>query len=108
MKHIGIVDITTVGACICANAIVAKAAETLGNAHPEFTLHAFPFSKYREAIDQQDWSEVAELILASIQKLKAAGADFAIIPSNTPHYAFDQIMARSPLPVLNLIEIIVD
>lgn len=107
MKHIGIVDITTVGACICANTIVAKAAETLGHEHPEFTLHAFPFERYRQALDQKNWSRVAELILSSIEKLQRAGADFVIIPSNTPHYAFAKIAETSPLPLLNLVEITV-
>ncbi len=41
MKHIGIVDITTVGACICANEIVAESAKyDVSGKHPEFTMHA--------------------------------------------------------------------
>jgi len=46
-------------------------------------------------------------VLKSIRKLKKVGADFIIIPSNTPHYAIEKIMAQSELPVLNLIEITV-
>lgn len=107
MRHIGIVDITTVGACICANEIVAEANRIgLGNNHPEFTLHAFPFEKYK-LILQQKWEQVAEIIIASIEKLQKAGADFVIIPSNTPHFCFALIQQNSPLPVLNLIEITV-
>lgn len=109
MKHIGIVDITTIGACLCANTIVAKAAELdPSGAHPEFTLHAFSFKKYIDPINQQKWDFVANIILQSIDKLKLAGADFIIIPSNTPHFAIETIMKKSPLLVLNLLEIVAD
>ncbi len=109
MKHIGIVDITTVGACICANTIVAEAAKRdPSGKHPEFTMHAFPFNLYKSLLLQKDWHGMADLILASIEKLKAADADFIIIPSNTPHYGFAKIKEKSSLPVLNLIEICAD
>jgi len=42
-----------------------------------------------------------------MSSLQAAGADFAIIPANSIHYAIDLIQAKSPLPVLNLVELVV-
>jgi aspartate racemase len=106
MKHIGIVDITTVGACICANEIVSESVrQGLGDKHPEFTMHAFPFDVYTNLIIKRDWKALAEVIVESIGKLQKAGAEFIIIPSNTPHYGFDEIAAKSPLPILNLIEL---
>src|SRR5579872_682082 len=109
MTHIGIVNITTVGACICANEIVAESArqDSTGK-HPEFTMHAFSFDRYKVLVIKQDWTGLAKVILESIQILKNAGADFIIIPSNTPHYAIDIIQNQSPLPVLNLIELVVE
>lgn len=108
MKHIGIVDITTVGACICANAIVAEAARRdPTGAHPEFTMHSFSFKEYKTLVLAKNWGDLAELVLTSIRKLRAIGAEFVIIPSNTPHYAIEKIQRESPIPVLNLIEITV-
>ena len=109
MKHIGIVNITTVGACICANEIVAESIRLgLGDNHPEFTLHAFPFEKYKTSVLAQDWNTTAKIILESITKLQQSGAEFIIIPANTPHYCFDQIKEKSPLPILNIIELTVN
>lgn len=48
--------------------------------------------------------EVTEQILCSISSLKAAGADFAAICSNTPHIFFDRIKANSPLPLISITE----
>lgn len=109
MRHIGIVDITTVGACICANEIVAQAIQgDLSGKHPEFTMHAFSFDEYKKLVVSQDWITLALKILESIEKLKLAGAELIIIPSNTPHYQIQFIQEKSPLPVLNLIELTAD
>lgn len=42
-------------------------------------------------------------ILESAGKLAAMGADFLLIPCNTSHYFYDEIVAASPVPVLNMI-----
>lgn len=109
MKHIGIVDITTVGACICANEIVAEYTRiNKTEMHPEFTLHAFPFALYKEYILSQDWVGLSNVILSSIDKLCSCGCEFIIIPSNTPHYAIKSIIDRATIPVLNMIELVAD
>ena len=106
MKHIGIVNVTAVGACICANEIVAQAAKVFPNGeHPEFTLHAFPFSQYRAFLLRQDWEGFGKTIVESLKKLKTAGAEFAIIPSNTPHFAIELIRNESPIEVMSILDI---
>ncbi|CAF3851813.1 unnamed protein product [Rotaria sp. Silwood1] len=109
MKHIGIVDITTVGACLCANEIVAQAAkiDPTGK-HPEFTMHAFSFDQYNDFISRKDWISLANKICDSIRLLEKIGADFVIIPSNAPHFSIDLIEKNSPLKVVNLIKIVAD
>ena len=107
MKHIGIVDVTSVGAFICANEIVTQASK-LGSSgsHPELTIHAFSFSLYKKYVLKKDWIGMAHIILNSIEKLLKTGAEFIIIPSNTPHYAIEEIRKKSLAPVLNLIDLV--
>ncbi|CAF3684363.1 unnamed protein product [Rotaria sp. Silwood1] len=109
MKHIGIVDITTVGACLCANEIVAQAAKIDSSGkHPDFTMHAFSYDQYKDCIIRKDWISLANKVCESIRLLEKVGADFVIIPSNTPHFAIDLIEKNSPLKVVNLIKIVAD
>jgi aspartate racemase len=109
MHSIGIVVITMVGANICSNEIVAEADKRgLSGKHPEIMTHAFPFALYKECVISKNWDKMAEHILASIEKLKNLGADFIIIPSNTPHYGFKKISETSKLPVINLIELVAE
>jgi aspartate racemase len=42
--------------------------------------------------------------IRGVKTLRAAGADFAVIPCVTAHYFYPALAARSPLPVVNLLE----
>ena len=57
-----------------------------------------------DAQDNNDWDKVAEIIVAGIYDLKGAGADFAVIASNTPHNAYDKIRELYPLYVLSIMD----
>ena len=70
--------------------------------HPEVSLHSFPLAQYMKFIDGGDWAGVAELMLASAEKLARAGADFLICPDNTIHQAFDLVEHRSGRPWLHI------
>lgn len=109
MKHIGIVNITTAGTCLCVNELVNETIRRgLGDDHPEFTLHGFPFIKYlNTAFNDKNWQATAEIVTESINKLKKCGTDFIIIPCNTIHYCISTIQLRSPLPVLDLVDLTV-
>lgn len=42
-------------------------------------------------------------IVESAKKLADCGADFLLIPCNTSHYFYDEIVASSPIPVMHMI-----
>ncbi len=103
MLHIGIVACSTEGAALCYRTISLAGAEMLGrHDHPEVSLHSFSLARYMKSIDAGDWAGVAELMLASAEKLAKAGADFLICPDNTIHQAFDLVEHRSPRPWLHI------
>jgi aspartate racemase len=103
MLHIGIVACSTEGAALCYRTISLEGAQMLGrHDHPEIVLHSFPLARYMKFIDADDWAGVAELMLASAEKLARAGADFLICPDNTIHQAFDLVEHRSPRPWLHI------
>lgn len=70
--------------------------------HPEVSLHSFALAEYMKRIDAGDWAGVAQMMLASAEKLAKAGADFLICPDNTIHQAFGLIEYRSPRPWLHI------
>ncbi|HEX6532948.1 MAG TPA: amino acid racemase [Gemmatimonadaceae bacterium] len=53
----------------------------------------------------RDRAALAEYLLASLRRLAAAGADFIAMTANTPHIVFDQLAARSTVPLLSIVEV---
>lgn len=104
-QHIGIVACSAEGAALCYRTICLESADLMGqHTHPEISMHGHSLGEYMDAIYQNDWDEVARLMLSSAHKLKNAGADFLICPDNTIHLAFDRMADQSPLPWLHIVE----
>lgn len=105
--HIGIVGCSAEGASLCYRTICAEGAALLGpHGHPEVSLHTPSLAEYVACLDRGDLAGVADLMLASANKLVAAGADFLICPDNTIHQAFSLVAGRSPRPWLHIAEVV--
>ena len=53
---------------------------------------------------ERDRPGLVEYLLASLERLAGARADFVAITANTAHVVFDELAARSPLPLLSIVE----
>jgi aspartate racemase len=108
-RHIGIVACSAEGAALCYRTIALEGRLVLGeHDHPEVTLHSIPMARHMEPIRRGDWARVGELLLESVRKAAAAGADFAICPDNTVHEAFDFVAPHSPIPWLHIAEVVAE
>ena len=54
---------------------------------------------------ERDRAALAEYLLASLRRLAGAGVDFAAMTANTPHIVFDELAARSPVPLVSIVEV---
>ncbi|HEU4629765.1 MAG TPA: amino acid racemase [Gemmatimonadaceae bacterium] len=52
-----------------------------------------------------DRPALVDYLLASLRRLAGAGVDFAALTANTPHIVFDELAARSPVPLLSIVEV---
>jgi aspartate racemase len=53
---------------------------------------------------ERDRPALVEYLLASLRRLAGAGVDFAAMTANTPHIVFDELAARSPVPLVSIVE----
>jgi aspartate racemase len=107
-RHIGIVACSARGAALCYETICAEAPRRMGrHAHPEVSLHCPSFAAYVRYIEVGDWEGVGRLMLASVEKIAAIGAEFAICPDNTVHQALPHVLPRSPIPWLHIADAVV-
>lgn len=104
---IGIAACSSEGAALCYRTIVTRSSSIMGKyRHPEIVLHSPSLGDYVHALETEDLSGVAEMMIASAHCLAAAGADFVICPDNTIHAAMPLVSGKSPLPWLHIAEVV--
>ena len=85
--------------------IIALFRERTGDGHyPEFVIVSVDLRKGLDFMDANDLSGMGNFLLEGIGKLARAGANFGIISANTPHIVFDEIVPRSPIPLISIVE----
>jgi aspartate racemase len=105
--QIGIVACSAEGAALCYRTICLEGAQFLGvHDHPEVSMHTHSLAEYMKCIYRDDWPGVGELMLSSANKLAKMGADFLICPDNTLHKALAHVEPRSPLPWLDIADVV--
>ena len=57
---------------------------------------------------EHDRQGLIDYLLASIRRLAGAGVDFVVMTANTPHIVFDDLVGRSPVPLLSIVEVCAD
>lgn len=106
-QHVGIVACSAEGAALCYRTIALEAQKEMGeHAHPRVTLDSIPMAEHLALIDRGDWSGVAGLMSDSMERLKRAGAAFAICPDNTLHQAMTHLLPRAPIPFLSIADVV--
>ena len=75
-----------------------------GLGYPEIILYSANLNEFMALISGNKRQIIAEWLLDKIFAIHKAGAEFAAIASNTPHIVFDEIKAKSPIPLLSIVE----
>jgi aspartate racemase len=85
--------------------IVRRYQELFGDhGYPEIIVYSVSFQRFIEWMAEEEWSTITEELIDAIRGLGAAGADFAVIATNTMHIVFDEVRERSPIPLISIIE----
>ncbi|HEX8558191.1 MAG TPA: amino acid racemase [Pyrinomonadaceae bacterium] len=71
--------------------------------YPPLVINSIDMQAMLEHIRAGRLAEVADYLLGELRRLERAGADFALLASNTPHIVFGELERRSPLPLLSIV-----
>lgn len=71
---------------------------------PEVIIYSVNLREALTIVEAKELERLTEFLLAKIAALAAAGAEFAAITANTAHLVFDEVAARSPLPLISIVE----
>lgn len=85
------------------SAMNTQVKRRLGGLHSaRVLLHSVDFHEIEQRQHRGDWQGTAVMLTDAAAGLKAAGADFLVIATNTMHKVADEIEAGSGLPVLHI------
>jgi aspartate racemase len=72
--------------------------------YPSIIVNSIDLSRLLDDVTSGNLDGLADYLLAELQRLADAGADFALLASNTPHIVFDRLQPRTPLPLISIVE----
>ena len=85
--------------------IISAYLDQEGNGnYPQVIINSINMKKMLDLIGENRFEEVTDYLVGEIQKLASAGADCAVLASNTPHIVFNEINQASPLPLISIVE----
>ena len=106
MRCLGLIGGLGVGATIYYYQELVKAHLELGQVANLLILHA-DVNRVLQYAAAGETSGMAEYFLHLISRLSAAGAEIIAIPAATPHLCAPELMERSPIPLVSLVDEIV-
>jgi len=72
--------------------------------YPEIIIYSVNMSELIGMMNRKEYGRVVEYLLRVIESLKNAGAEFAAMSANTPHLVFDDLVKKSPLSLVSIVE----
>ena len=82
-------------------------AGTAPGSLPSLVIDSLDFNRALRLVTN-DMPGLTDYLLESLRRLAGAGVDFAAITANTPHIVFDDLTARSPVPLVSIVEVCAD
>lgn len=85
--------------------LVAGYRERTGDgSYPSILINSIDLQKMMAFVGAGELSGLVEYLSDALMRLVRAGADVALVASNTPHIVFEDLRKRSPIPMLSIVE----
>ncbi len=72
--------------------------------YPEIVIYNLNFEDFCKPVSRGEDEEVFNLLRNKLNALKKAGADFAMMASNTPHLYYDRLEDEVSIPLLSIVD----
>jgi aspartate racemase len=86
-------------------ALIAEGrAATPDGKQPPILINSIDVQRVLGLVEQNAHAELVDYVVRELERLERGNADLAIIAANTPHVVFHDIQARSPIPLVSIVE----
>src|SRR6266849_3560553 len=84
--------------------IAAYRERQTDGSYPSIIIDSINLTILLGLIMANELDKAADHLVSEVQKLARAGVDFGVIAAGTPHIVFDEVRARSPIPLVSIVE----
>jgi aspartate racemase len=77
---------------------------TRDGSYPQLIINSINLKKGLDFMDANDLIGMADYLVEEIGRLARAGATFGLISANTPHIVFEEVVSKSPIPLISIVE----
>jgi aspartate racemase len=74
------------------------------HAYPEVVIFSVSFQRFDDWMEVEDWKSMELELAKGLRAFHGAGADFAVIATNTMHNLFEKLDRRNIIPPLSLVD----
>jgi aspartate racemase len=85
--------------------IIQEYGEQRGGSGPSLLITSVDTKALLAIAAADDRVALANLLSGAVDVLAAGGADFAVLSANTPHIVFEEVQARSKIPMISIVEV---
>lgn len=71
--------------------------------YPSIIINSVNLKEMVDLLEANNLAGLASRLASEVQKLANAGAELAILTSNTPHIVFDEIARQSSIPLISIV-----
>jgi aspartate racemase len=106
MERIGILGGMAPESTVEYYRIIIEASHERGwqKRYPQTYINSLNFEEFYDPISNGDDERVLEVLGGGVEDLARAGADFALLASNTPHKYFEEVEADASIPMLSIVD----
>ena len=72
--------------------------------YPQFIINSVNLKRGLDLMDANNLTGMADYLVEEVGKLARAGATFGLISANTPHVVFEEVAAKSAIPLISIVE----
>jgi aspartate racemase len=76
--------------------------------YPEIVVFSVTFQRFVEWMESGDWRSLADAIAEGLRVLGDAGAEIAVLASNTFHRVYDEVAASASMPLISILDVVSD
>jgi aspartate racemase len=88
--------------------IIELYGQATGGRSPRILIDSLDSSAFYALLEADDRDGIVSRVVDELGRLAGAGAELAIIGSNTGHVRFDEIAAASPIPLVSIVDAVAD